>query len=303
MPAHDVSTRVGEGPRRQGRRATTTAAVPSARTAAGADTAARADRAVHVQAALLQLVVLLWCYALYDILRTAVSGTFGTAVANAGHITSLERAAGLNLEGTLQRAVLQLPWLVDLCNVCYSLTHLLAPPLVLVVLYRKAPARYRVARNAFLALLGLALLAFWLLPVGPPRLVPGPTHLTDTSQNLSLDHTPLAGVVATKNESAAPAWLGSTNPFAAMPSLHVGWAVWVALALWPILRRRSTKILAATYPAWMLLSVVVTGNHWLLDGVAGAVLAAIAAGAAAEWERRRARAPRRGLTGAPAVTA
>jgi membrane-associated phospholipid phosphatase len=273
----------------------TTAAVLSAR-----PVAQRRDRAARVQPALLQLVILLWCYALYDILRTSVSGALGTAVANANHITSLERAVGLNLEGTIQRAVLHLPWLVDACNLCYSLTHLLAPALVLVVLYRKAPARYRVARNAFLALLGLALLCFWLVPVAPPRLVPGPTHLADTSQSLSLSQTPLAGAVATRNASTTPTWVGSTNPFAAMPSLHVGWAVWAALALWPVLRRRAAKILAVAYVAGMLLSVVVTGNHWLLDGVAGAALAGVTLGVAAAWERHRARASHHSPTRAPA---
>ena len=273
----------------------TTAAVLTAPPVTG-----RRAATVRVQPALLQLVILLWCYALYDILRTSVSGTLGTAVANASHITSLERAVGLNLEGTIQRAALHLPWLVDACNLCYSLTHLLAPPLVLLVLYRKAPARYRVARNAFLALLGLALLCFWLVPVAPPRLVPGPTHLTDTSQSLSLDHTPFAGVVASRNASATPTWVGSTNPFAAMPSLHVGWAVWAVLALWPILRRRASKILAVAYAVGMLLSVVVTGNHWLLDGVAGAALAVTTLAAAAAWERHRARASRHSLRRAPA---
>ncbi|HEV2311292.1 MAG TPA: phosphatase PAP2 family protein, partial [Acidimicrobiia bacterium] len=168
--------------------------------------------------------------------------------------------------------------------------------------YRRLPTRYRVARNAFLALLGLALLSFWLLPVAPPRLVPGPTHLADTSQSLSIDHT-FAGVVATRNESAAPTWVGSTNPFAAMPSLHVGWAVWAVMALWPILRRRSTKILAALYPTWMLLSVIVTGNHWLLDGAVGAVLAAITFGGAAAWDEHRARASRHSPVRAPAISA
>jgi membrane-associated phospholipid phosphatase len=243
--------------------------------------------AARARSALLPLVVLLWCYALYDMLRTSVTGSLATAVTNAGRITSLEHAVGLDIEGRIQRAALHVPWLVDACNYCYSLTHLLAPPIVLVVLYVKAPARFRVARNALLALLALALLCFWLFPVAPPRLVPGPSHLADTSQSLGLDHTPLAGLVAAKNESATPTWAGSTNPFAAMPSLHVGWAVWASLALWPLLRRRWMRLVALIYPAAMLLSVVVTGNHWLLDGLAGAVLAAVTLAAAAAWERHR----------------
>jgi len=176
---------------------------------------------------------------------------------------------------------------VDACNYCYSLTHLVAPPIVLVVLYLKAPVRFRAARNAFLALLALALLCFWLFPVAPPRLVPGPSHLADTSQSLHLDHSPFAGLVAAKNDSTTPTWAGSTNPFAAMPSLHVGWAVWASVALWPLLRRRWMRLVALAYPPAMLLSVLVTGNHWLLDALVGGALAALTFAAAAAWEGQR----------------
>ncbi len=261
----------------------TTAALPTAR-----PRVATRDATLPVHPALLQLVVLLWCYALYDILRTSVSGAIGRAITNAAQITSLERIAGLNVEGTIQRAVLHVPWLVDACNLCYSFTHLLAPPIVLVFLYRRAPARFRVARNAFLLLLGVALLCFWLFPVAPPRLVPGPTHLADTSQTFSLHEAPFADVIATKNASTTPTWVGTTNPVAAMPSLHVGWAVWAVLALWPVLRRRAARILAAAYPAFMALSVIVTGNHWLLDAAAGAALAVLTYAAATRAERRSA---------------
>ena len=246
--------------------------------------------------------MLLWCYALYDILRTSASGSISRAITNAARVTNLERVAGLNVEGTIQGAVLHVPWLVDACNLCYSFTHLLAPPLVLVVLYRRAPARFRVARNAFLLLLGIALLCFWLFPVAPPRLVPGPTHLADTSQTFSLHNAPFADVIAAKNASTTPTWVGATNPVAAMPSLHVGWAVWAALALWPLLRRRATRILVAAYPACMALSVIVTGNHWLLDAAAGAALAVLTYAAATRAERRFAAPPPPVAASAPVVT-
>ena len=146
--------------------------------------ATRRRRGLGIERGLLQLVVLLWCYALYDVLRTSVSGAMATALTHAAQITEIERVAGINIERIVQHAALQMPGLVDACNVCYSLTHLLAPPVVLVVLYRRAPQRYRPARNALLLLLGVALLCFWLYPVAPPRLVPGPSHLADTTQTL-----------------------------------------------------------------------------------------------------------------------
>ena len=158
--------------------------------------------------------------------------------------------------------------------------------------------RFRVARNAFLLLLGVALLCFWLFPVAPPRLVPGPTRLADTSQTFSLHDAPFADVIAAKNASTTPTWVGATNPVAAMPSLHVGWAVWAVLALWPLLRRRATRILAAAYPAFMTFSVIVTGNHWLLDAVAGAALAGLTylAATTSGATRRRVTGSRAGAT-------
>jgi membrane-associated phospholipid phosphatase len=62
------------------------------------------------------------------------------------------------------------------------------------------------------------------------------------------------------------------NLFAAMPSLHVGWSTWVALALWPMVRRWWGHTLLALYPVAVIFGIVVTGNHWLLDAVGGWVV-------------------------------
>lgn len=225
---------------------------------------------------LLQVVIISWVYAIYDELRAAASGTVASGLAHARQIVSVERATGLNIEHAVQQATLHLPWLVGLCNVCYSATHLAGPPIVLVLLYLRAPERYRRWRNVFLVMLGLSLLSFWLYPLLPPRLVPGGPHLTDTSASyFNVDRFPGAGVVTAATRSSAPQISPFTNPMAATPSLHVGWAVWAALAVWPVLRRRWTRWLVALYPLAMIASVVVTGNHWLLDVVGGfAVVAA-----------------------------
>jgi hypothetical protein len=166
---------------------------------------------------------------------------------------------------------------VGLCNVCYSATHLVVPPIVLVVLYRTAPDRYRQWRNVFLVMLGLSLLCFWLYPVLPPRLVPGADHVADTSSSyFNVEQVPGAGVVTAATRSSAPQWAPFTNPMAAMPSLHIGWAVWASLAIWPVVRRRWSRRAVALYPLAMIWSVLVTGNHWLLDAVAGVAVVAVA---------------------------
>ena len=200
-----------------------------------------------------------------------------SGMAHARQIASVERASGRQHRARGQEATLHLPWLVGLCNVCYSATHLVVPPIVLVVLYRTAPDRYRQWRNVFLVMLGLSLLCFWLYPVLPPRLVPGAHHVADTSSSyFNVDQVPGAGVVTAATRSSAPQWAPFTNPMAAMPSLHVGWAVWASLAIWPVVRRRWSRWAVALYPLAMIWSVLVTGNHWLLDAVGGIAVVAVA---------------------------
>jgi PAP2 superfamily len=226
---------------------------------------------------LLQIVTVSWVYAIYDELRAAATGSVASAMAHARQIVNVERVTGLGVERAVQEATFHLPWLVGLCNVCYSATHLVVPPIVLVVLYRTAPDRYRQWRNVFLVMLGLSLLCFWLYPVLPPRLVPGAHHVADTSSSyFNVNQVPGAGVVTAATRSSAPQWAPFTNPMAAMPSLHVGWAVWASLAIWPVVRRRWSRWAVALYPLAMIWSVLVTGNHWLLDAAGGVAVVAVA---------------------------
>ncbi len=256
----------------------------AARAAAPAFSSARRSDVTIVHAGLFQVVVLLWGYALYDALRAGATGSRAAALAHAGQVNAIERFLGIHAERVIQQTVLSWPWLVSACNLCYTLTHLAVPPVVLWLLYRHAPARYRQWRNAFFVLLTIGVLCFWLFPTGPPRLMPG-SGLVDTSHGyLSVGHTPIAGVSASGRTSIA-----GTNPYAAMPSLHVAWAVWAALALGSMLRRRSTRLLVALYPAAMFVAVIVTANHWVLDAVAGVAAAFLAWGivavATSAWRR------------------
>jgi hypothetical protein len=76
-----------------------------------------------------------------------------------------------------------------------------------------------------------------------------------------------------------------SNQYAAMPSLHIGWASWCAFAMWPLLRRRWTKAAVLLYPAATLFCIVVTGNHYWIDGVGGQV--ALGIGALLGWGLHR----------------
>jgi membrane-associated phospholipid phosphatase len=76
-----------------------------------------------------------------------------------------------------------------------------------------------------------------------------------------------------------------SNQYAAMPSMHIGWSSWCAFAMWPLLRRRWTKIAMLLYPAATLFCIVVTGNHFWIDGIGGQL--ALAAGIWGGWALHR----------------
>jgi membrane-associated phospholipid phosphatase len=126
-------------------------------------------------------------------------------------------------------------------------------------------------------MLALGLLGFWLYPLMPPRLLPVSYGFVDTR----LEYFGLGE--ASRDTS-------DDNLYAAMPSLHLGWATWIALALWPLVRRPWAKALLIAYPTAQLFCTVVTANHFFLDAVGGWVvlgLAYLLASAPSEWRRRR----------------
>jgi hypothetical protein len=235
-----------------------------------------------------QITAVAWVYILYAGLRNFATGPTVVALRNAEKILGAERFLHLDIERSVQRLALDNVWLVKLCSFCYSATHLVVPVAVLVLLYRRTPARYLVWRDTFLVLLGMALLGFALFPTTPPWLMPMHYGYVDTAQLLTRHHEPVGMVLgAHVGPTAGDLWSVS-NPFAAMPSLHVTWAIWATCAAWPVVRRRWVRVALAAYPPAMLLSVLATGNHWTLDAIVGAVLLAASYGVARAIDRLRA---------------
>jgi hypothetical protein len=141
---------------------------------------------------------------------------------------------------------------------------------VLVWLHRVHPARYVRARRVLGLATMAALLGFWLLPTAPPRLLPGEGFVDTMAAWSRLGWWGAA--------ASAPRGLADlSNQYAAVPSLHVGWALWCAWQISSATRRRSVKALAWGYPLLTVLVVVGTANHYVLDAVAGAAVIAVAA--------------------------
>ncbi len=214
----------------------------------------------------------------------------GSAQAHGLAVLHLEQGLGLAWEHGIQRVFFHVSWLLKCFDVFYAVAHVGVTAAVLMLLAVAARRRYSLARNALAIGTAIALIVFALDPTMPPRLL-DQSHAVDTLATVGgvwSFHTPAIEKIA--------------DPFAAMPSLHLLWAVWCAAAMWSLCRRRWQRRLAAAYPILTGVVVVATGNHWLLDLVAGAVLAWVSWWLAlriqASMDRRSAR---RGATPAGAV--
>jgi membrane-associated phospholipid phosphatase len=186
------------------------------------------------------------------------------AASHALLVVSAEQTLGLFREHALQAAIIGNDTVTDTFNAYYGGTHFLIPAAVLAWLMFRHPAHYGRARTALAVITGLGFVCFWLFPVAPPRLLPARFGIVDT-------------LVAPDGSGHFDSTLISTagDRYASMPSLHVAWAVWAALALYPVLRHWALRTLAVAYPLMTTLVVVATGNHYFLDVIAGTLLACV----------------------------
>ncbi|MFI5762679.1 phosphatase PAP2 family protein [Streptomyces sp. NPDC051563] len=213
-----------------------------------------------------ELLLLGLVYAAYSGGRLLARGDVGMAVDHGLAILRLEELLAIDLERPLNRLFTAQPVLGVPADFVYASLHYLVTPAVLVWLYRRRPQQYRFARTWLMLSTLLGLVGFALLPTCPPRLLDASYGFTDTMARYS-SYGWWGG------EASAPRGLGSfTNQFAAMPSLHVGWALWCGIMLWSCGRRPLVRALGAAYPAVTTLVVMGTANHYFLDAVAGAAV-------------------------------
>lgn len=198
----------------------------------------------------------------YFLTRGLVRGRESVATAHARRVMDSERWLHLDPEQSLQAAALDHHWLIQAANNYYLYAHLPVVIAVAVWLYGWRATVYRWFRTAFLVSAAGGLAVYVLFPVAPPRFMPG---FVDT---MALYGWNVDG------SAAGPLY----NPYAAMPSLHVGWSLLAGIAIIAATRWWWLKLLGALLPIGMTFAVIITGNHYLLDVIAGAavVLAALA---------------------------
>jgi hypothetical protein len=204
-------------------------------------------------------------YAVYETSRGLVAGDETTAVEHARAVTSLERSLHIFVEGHVQDAASAVPGLIGTLGFLYLTLHLAVTGAYLLWLHRRRPSAFPLVRTALLIGSGLALVGYVAFPTAPPRLAGLGVTDTISGGHVDLNH----GLVS-----------ALYNPFAAIPSMHIGYAVIVGVSLVRDGSRPAMRVLGALYPLLVLLVIVATGNHFVLDAVAGAAVAVVALGAA-----------------------
>ena len=249
-----------------------------------------------------EVCALLVLLALYRWGRVLADGRHSRAREHAEQVWNLERVLHLPDERWLQDHLLDHPVLAQLANGYYASVHFPLTAAVLVLLHLRRRQVYRRLRNALVAATAASLLITFAYPLAPPRMM---TALGFTDVAARHGQSVYSGIAEE-----------TSNQFAAMPSLHVGWAVLVACALSCAaaerpFRRRALRWLSWLHPAVTVLVVVATSNHFWLDGLVGTALVLTAWAWAVHHERRRAAVrnhprrilPRPSSVGAPTADA
>jgi len=208
-----------------------------------------------------EVAMLTAVYVGYEWVRARMHSEATTALVNARRIQGWEAWAHVDVELWLNRALERVSWLASAADAYYQSTQLVVSLGVLVLLWHFRRAAYGRLRAVLVVVTLTALVTYWLAPTAPPRFaLPGAVD------------TLAAHPVLLVGDSTVTGWV---NLYAAMPSLHVAWAVWCALAAEVALTSRA-RHLAWLYPAATTWVVLATANHYLLDALAGAGIVALA---------------------------
>jgi hypothetical protein len=221
-----------------------------------------------------QLAVVLGAFAAYEVARHAMQPNWSEAFANARRIESVEQVLGVAWEQSLQRAFLAIPDVIPALNIFYFVGHFVFTAIFFVWLYRRSWDGFRSFRDAFLIATAISVVIHYLFPTAPPRLA-----------GIGLEDTLL---IFSGIDIGSPTSSAISNPVAAVPSLHAAYALGVGIGVVRYARSSLVRLAGALYPPLVIVTILVTGNHFVLDAVAG--IAVIGAGfLIVGWWRGRSR--------------
>jgi len=197
----------------------------------------------------------------YEAVRGIADGQRAAAIANGQNVIDFKKGTHTFFEPNLQH-IFDARWMIDFANFMYMNSHFVVTTAFLVWLYLFRNQNFYFVRNMFMVAMGLAVIGYALLPTAPPRMFDG---FTDTiTQYAQVNHD--SGLVKL-----------FINPYAAIPSMHVAFSTMIGVTGVLISRHTTTKIFWAAYPMLVFWVVIVTANHFWVDGAFGLLVACLSA--------------------------
>ena len=212
-----------------------------------------------------QIVLFCGAYWLYRLVRGQVWDQSAAAFDHARDIVQLERSTHVFFEQSVQAWAIGTGFVDDIASWMYLNSHFVVTTCTLAFIYLFRNEHFYFVRNMFMVAMGLALVGYVLYPTAPPRMLPE-LGFADTVADFT-------GI----SESSVGALF---NPFAAVPSMHVCFALMLSVPMIRMARHRWAKALWCAYAPVVTFVVIATGNHWVFDAVTGAMVAGVSALAA-----------------------
>lgn len=203
----------------------------------------------------IQVLIIVGFAVAYDEVRSLHGNVVAVGVRHGRDILHLDQTLHLNWSTPMNHWLVHHEWVGDALSGYYVVMHLGMTALTLLVLWIQG-RHYRYHRNVLILLSLIGLGIYWLYPTAPPRLIDAGFHDTVAAT------LPFAYRVET----------ASANLYAAVPSLHMAWALWVAIAIWAMTTRWWLRTLAVLHPVVTAATVLATGNHYTIDLLAGIAL-------------------------------
>jgi hypothetical protein len=222
-----------------------------------------------------EALITLVFYVIYSTVRNQFGSALGgdiidRAFDNALRVIDIEKALGLYHEEWIQATFIDFDPFIVLWNVFYGTFHFAVTIFAMVFLFLRFPRRYLFMRSALAATTMTALIGFAFFPLMPPRLLsacaPQSSYGACQSEHEYVDTLVDPGGLWSFETDTMES---ISNQYAAMPSLHIAWATWCAICLFPVLRRRWARITIAAYPFVTLFAIIVTANHYWIDAIGG----------------------------------
>jgi hypothetical protein len=210
----------------------------------------------------------------YEAVRGIADGARDQAFINGANVISLEKSLHTFFEPNVQQLFIDHRWIIDFANYLYMNSHFVVTTAFLVWLYVFRNQNFYFVRNMFLVAMALAIVGYALVPTAPPRLFPQDGFVDTITDYAQVNHD--SGLVKL-----------FINPYAAIPSMHVAFSTMIGITGVLVSRHRVSKFLWAAYPVLVFWVVVVTANHFWIDGAAGLLVAVLAAIAARSLARTR----------------